>query len=148
MSARSNRADILRYADGMTEQQQEGAPAGSERPIMFRGREMWVKFPSEEQIVVYSRTLKMLQGPEVEGWEGAQVLKALDRVFRIIVSTLVNRVDIEWIEDEMLDGNLKLPDACEILNQTVQAFGQEGDNRAAKRAAAPRKRAARRKATA
>lgn len=122
----------------MTEQAAAGA-AGAERPIMFRDRELWVKFPSEEQILVYSRTLKMLQSPDVESWDGPQVLKALDRTLRIVLSVLINRGDAEWLEDLMLDGDLKLVDACEIVNMTIKAFEADGQNRATKRRAARRK---------
>lgn len=131
----------------MTEQQTAGA-AGAERPIMFRDRELWVKFPTEEQIVVFGRTLRSLQSAEVQNWNGPQVLKALDRVMRIVTSVLVNQVDVDWVEDEMLDGRLKLPEACEITTAAIKAFEAEPANRAEKRAAAPRKRAARRKADA
>lgn len=132
----------MRYAGGMTGKQATPV-AGAERAITFRQRELWAKMPTEEQILVYSRTLKMLQGPEVEGWDGEQALKALDRTLRIILAVVVNATDREWIEDLMLDGELTLVDACQILNDTVDAFTEEKK----KAPAAPRKRAARRKVT-
>lgn len=122
----------------------QAAPvAGAERAITFRERELWVKMPTEEQIIVYSRTLKMLQGPEVESWDGAEALKALDRTLRIILAVVVNAADRDWIEDLMLDGELTLIDACQILNATVDVFAEDKP----KASAAPRKRAARRKVT-
>jgi hypothetical protein len=128
----------LRYAGGMTEQQPAGA---TEREIEFRGRTMWAKLPSDEQILVYSRTLKQLDSPEAQSWNGEQALKALDRTLRIVQAVLVNRLDREWLEDEMLEERITLPDACQIIQLTAEAFGRD------EKKPAPRKRAARRKVT-
>lgn len=133
----------------MTDQAENtGAPAGSERVITFRDREIWVKFPEAEQLVVFKRTVAMLER-DVDGWNGAQVLNAADRVRRIVDSVILNEVDRDWIDDEILDKRLKLESITEILLLTVKAFGDPGQNepanRAEKRAVA--KKATRRKVT-
>lgn len=115
----------------------------AERPIVFQGREMWVRLPSEEQIIVYGRTLDQLRAADTADWDGPQALKLLDRALRII-QTVLNPADREWIEDRMLDGELKLVEACQIMQLTVDAFT---DGKTPAKKAAP-KRAARRKAAA
>lgn len=111
-----------------------------EQQIQFAGRELWVRMPSPEQLLVWKRTLKQLQGADVTGWNGEQVMTALERTRKIIDSLLVNPVDVEWLDDEMLAGNLGLMDTAGIINQTVEAFtvaaeteGNRADRRAVKK---------------
>lgn len=119
-----------------------------EQEIEFAGRKLWVRMPSPEQLLVWKRTLKQLQGADVTGWNGEQVMKALERTRAIIDSLLVHDTDKEWLDDEMLAGTIGLKDTASIINQTVEAFtlaAEEGGNRADRRAAkkAPAKKAAR-----
>lgn len=131
--------------------QPEAPPAGSERPIPFRGRELWVKLPSPEQMIVWRRTMKMLQGPDVEGWNGEQAMNALERARTIIDSILVNRPDRVWLDDLMLDGDppLDFREAAGIITATFQAFGNDDTEtgKPATKRAAPAKKATRRKAS-
>lgn len=144
----------------MTEQQE--APA-SEAPttlppeleLPFAGRTLWVRMPSPEQLLVWKRTLVQLQGADVSGWNGEQVMKALERTRKIIDSLLVHDVDKEWLDDEMLAGTIGLMDTAGIINGTVELFADaaeaekaENGTRAERRAAkkAPAKKAARKKA--
>jgi hypothetical protein len=124
----------------------EPTTADTERPILFRGREIFVKMPTPEQLLVWKRVLKQLQEPEVTN--GEQLIKLLERTRKLIDSILVNRADVEWLDDEMLDGNLVLNDTADIMLEAVKAF-QADDNRESRRAAkkTPAKKAARRKAT-
>lgn len=129
----------------MTEQQ-ETVP---EREISFQDRKMWVRMPSPEQLLVWKRTLKKLQEGDTGGWNGEQAMIALERTRKIIDSVLVNKADVEWLDDEMLDGNITLLATASIIQTTVETFvdaaAAEG-NRDARRAA-PVKKAARKKAT-
>jgi hypothetical protein len=136
----------------MTEQSEatEATPAGIslEQEIDFAGRKLWVRMPSPEQLLVWKRTLKQLQGADVQGWNGEQVMKALERTRAIIDSLLAHDTDKEWLDDELLAGTIGLKDTAQIINGTVDAFtlaAQEGGNRADRRAAkkAPAKKAAR-----
>jgi hypothetical protein len=129
-------------------------PAGSERPIQFRGRELWVKMPAFEVILVWKRTLAKLESPEAQNWNGEQALQALERARRIIDSFVINRADRDWLDDEMLDPDnpLGLQEAASIIQLTVTEFGGDGEdgapvNRAARRKATPAKKATRKKAT-
>lgn len=119
-----------------------------ELPLDFRGREIFVKMPSPEQLLVWKRTLNQLQGAEVDGWNGAQVMRALERTRLIIDSVLANQVDKEWLDDEMLAGNVGLMETAQIINQTVEVFSDAAEaegNRETRRAVAkktPAKKAA------
>lgn len=135
------------YHGSMTEQEvtPEVVP---ELPLDFRGREIFVKMPSPEQLLVWKRTLNQLQGAEVDGWNGVQVMRALERTRLIIDSVLANQVDKDWLDDEMLAGNIGLMETAEIINMTAKAFADaaEGEgNRETQRAATkktPAKKAA------
>lgn len=141
----------------MTEQT-ETAPAQvevmPEQEIEFKGRKLWVKMPSPEQLLVWKRTLKQLQSADVTGWNGEQVMKALERTRLIIDSVLAHDTDKEWLDDEMLAGTVGLMETAAIINGTVEAFaaaaeaeGNRETRRAAAKKAAPAKKATRKKAT-
>ena len=137
----------------MTEQTEAATPVATpELEIEFEGRQIWVRMPSPEQLLVWKRTLKQLQGADVTGWNGEQVMKALERTRMIIDSLLVHETDKEWLDDEMLAGTVDLKKTAEIINLTVEAFAtaaeEEGnrDTRRAAKKAAPAKKA-RRKTT-
>lgn len=123
-----------------------------EQEIEFAGRKLWVRMPSPEQLLVWKRTLSQLQSADVQSWNGVQVMKALERTRAIIDSLLVHDTDKEWLDDELLAGNIGLRDTAQIINGTVDAFtlaAQEDGNRATRRAAkkaAPAKKAARKAA--
>jgi hypothetical protein len=132
--------------------------AAPELPITFKGREIWVHMPTPEQLLVWKRTLVRLQGAQVEGWNGEQVMRALERTRMIIDSVMVNDVDKEWLDDEMLAGTIGLMDTAQIITMTAEAYADAAEaesNRETRRAtvktpakkaarkAEPRKRAAR-----
>lgn len=138
----------------MTDEQQasaatETAPdSAAEREITFRDRPIWVHLPTPEQLLVWKRVLRQLQTPG--DLDASQVMQALERARKIIDSVLVNRLDIDWLDDLMLDGDLTLNDAAGILQSTLDAFALQGEsNRADRRAAksAKPKKVTRRKAT-
>jgi hypothetical protein len=132
----------------MTEQTEVSEVVPPELEIQFRGRAIWVKMPTPEQLLVWKRTLRQLQDAEIKSWNAEQVMIALERTRRIIDSVLVNETDVVWLDDEMLGGNLTLLDTAQIIQSTVDRFADEAKaegNRETRRAkAAPKK--ARRKA--
>ena len=137
----------------MTEQNVE-APATvavmPELEIDFKDRKIWVKMPSPEQLLVWKRTLTQLQAADVKGWNGEQVMRALERTRLIIDSVLAHQTDKDWLDDEMLAGTIGLMETAALINLTVEAFAtaaeQEG-NRETRRAAEKPKKKAHRKAT-
>ncbi len=129
----------------MTEPQTQVSP---ELDITFRDRQLWVKMPSPEQILVWKRTLKQLQGAEVSGWNGDQVMKALERSRLIIDSVIAHEPDKDWLDEEMLAGNIGLMESAQIINMALERFAeaaQENGNREDRRQAAKKtaKKAAR-----
>lgn len=93
-------------------------------PITFRGHELIVQRPSPEQLVVWRRVATRMTdalhtGQQVTNQEAAQLL---DRGISVITSVIANRVDKDWLEDQMLDGVLTLVQAAEVLNLTIDAF--------------------------
>jgi hypothetical protein len=124
----------------------ETPAAGSERPIQFRGREIWVKLPSPEQYIVWRRTLKAMEASDTATWNAEQMVIAYERTRKIIDSVILNQTDKTWLDDEWLDGSLDLIDTAKIIQLTTEAFGEdeaEPNNRAEKRAATPKKKAQR-----
>lgn len=127
--------------------QQEAVP---EQEITFRDRKMWVHMPTPEQLLVWKRTLVKLQGAETGGWNGEQAMIALERTRKIIDSVLVNKADVEWLDDEMLDGTVDLMATASIIQMAVDAFvdAAEAEGNRETRRAAPAKKATRKKAAA
>jgi hypothetical protein len=109
--------------------------------------------PSPEQLLVWKRTLKKLQDTDTEGWNGEQAMIALERTRKIIDSVLVNKADVEWLDDEMLAGNVNLLATASIIQMAVDAFVDAAEaegNRETRRAAekkTPAKKATRKKAS-
>jgi hypothetical protein len=132
----------------MTEQGTEAEEATTpELEIEFMGRTLWVRLPKPEQLLVWKRTLKQLQGAEVDGWNAEQVMAALERTRRIIDSVLVNPVDVTWLDDEMLDGRVDLKGTAEIINKTVEAYAEAAEREKAEHGTrAERRDAAKKKA--
>ena len=141
----------------MTEQDTENAyELPPELEITFQDRQLWVRLPTPEQILVWKRTLNQLQSAEVDGWNAEQVMAALERTRKIIDSVLVHRVDVDWLDDQMLERKIDLKGTAEIINQTVERFAEvaeaeraEHGTRAERRTAAkkPGKKAARKAPT-
>lgn len=109
-----------------------------ELPITFEGREMWVRMPSPEQLLVWRRTLTHLGQTAESDWTGESVMAALERLRKIVDSTLVNKADVTWLDDGFLDGTLSFRKITPIITLTVDAFADAAgaaDNRETKRAA-------------
>lgn len=133
-----------------TEQAEESTSI--ELPIPFMGREIWVKMPRPEQILVWQRTVNRLtQAPEGAQWSGPEVMVALERLRKIVDSILVNRTDIEWLDDQFLEGTIGFRELTPLITEAVSAFQtkaeEEAPNREAKRAVKKTAKKAARKVT-
>ncbi len=119
-----------------------------EREVELLGRKIFVRFPSPEQLMVWQRTLTKLQGADVDGWNATQVMAALERMRKIIDSLIANPTDVDWLDDQMLEGTIGLRELIPFFTDTVKTFADEAvaeGNRETRRAAAkPAKKAARR----
>jgi hypothetical protein len=121
------------------------------RPVEYMGRTWTAVMPAPEQLLVWQRTLQRLSGETMEGWDGARVLQALDRIRKIIDSVL-SPADIEYLDDQMLMGQFKLEQAHDLMMLVIKAFkvNNREERRAAERPAArraPAKKAAPAKTT-
>lgn len=133
----------------MTEQvTEQAAPEMPEASVPFRGREVWVRMPRPEQLLVWQRTLDKLQnaGPDTN-WTASTVMVALERLRKIVDSILVNEADKTWIDDQFLEGTMQFTELVPLVNLTAEKFAemaeQEAPNRAARRAKKSGKKAAR-----
>lgn len=114
----------------MTEQTE--IPAEIERPtreIPFRDRSFMLRMPTPEQLLVWQRTVKQLQGADTASWDGNEVMRALERARKIIDSLLSDPRDIEWLDDEMLAGNLGLREVAPIILDALKAFQDGADEK-------------------
>lgn len=139
--------------------EQASAPADDEEittpevEVQFQGRGIWTRMPTPEQLLVWDRTVRNLtEAPPDESWTGSQVMKSLDRLRRIVDTILVNKIDIEWLDDQFLDGTLTFKGLAPFIALVVDGFADAAEqanatsNRAARRAAKPAKKATRKKA--
>lgn len=129
----------------MTEQQEE--ITFPEIPVQFRGREIYARMPRPEQLLVWQRVVKSLtEAPPGVGWTGQEVMGALERLRKIVDSILLNKADIQWIDDEFLEGTLTFQDLAPLITLVTEAYAkaaeEQAPNREAKRAV---KKAARKK---
>lgn len=135
-----------------TQQPEAEATPPPELPIPFMGREIWVRMPTPEQLLVWQRTVNNLTNAPVDAsWTGPEVMAALDRLRRIVDSILVNRADITWLDDQFLDGTIGFKELTPLVTDATSAFttlaAENAPNREARRAAGkPAKKAARKAA--
>lgn len=123
----------------------ETPPASPELPVKLLDREIYVRMPTPEQLLVWQRTLDRLTTAPVDAtWTGSQVMMSLERLRKIIDSIIVNKADVEWMDDAFLEGTLDFQRLAPFLTDVTGAFASaaEAPNREAKRAA---KKAARKK---
>jgi hypothetical protein len=121
------------------------------REVEYMDRTWTAVLPAPEQLLVWQRTLKRLSGETMEGWDGARVLQALDRL-RNIIDSVLSPQDVDYLDDEMLAGRFKLEEAHGLMMEVIKAFkiNNREERRAAERPAArraPAKKAAPAKTT-
>jgi hypothetical protein len=113
---------------------------GIEIPVEFLGREIYVRRPSPEQVLVWQRVLRRLQDPDLDNWTGAQLLNELEKVRKIIDSLLANESDIDWLDGEMLAGRVDLISCMRLVENATVAIHET-----TAKSSTPKKRATRRK---
>jgi hypothetical protein len=141
----------------MTEQEgaetaQEEAPV--ELPVILRDREIFVRMPTPEQLLVWQRTVtRLTEAPVNASWTGSEVMAALERLRKIVDTMMVNRADRDWLDDQFLEGTLDFKGLAPFITDVTTAFQefaaaqvQETGTRAERRAK-PAKKAARKKAS-
>lgn len=135
-------ADIDTSSMGAPSPASAEAAAQPKGTIVFRGRTMAVRRPEAEQIAVWKRiadraaafrdesdTPKLCPECKGSGCETCHntgsahtttVLKMFDRALKIINSVLVDEADRDWIEDQLLEGQVDLQGAAEIVSLAVR----------------------------
>jgi hypothetical protein len=94
--------------------------------LPFHGRKVTVIRPSSEQLAVWQIYLDRLQGTGGQTKPDPRTMvKLLGRLVTLTQSLLVNEADKTWIEDQLLDGHMKLPDAVQLVQLTTQKFGAD-----------------------
>lgn len=134
----------------MTEPEQQAAPEIPEVPVKLLDREIFVRMPRPEQILVWQRTLDNLtKAPANEQWDSQQVMASLERLRKIVDSIIVNKADVTWLDDQFLEGTLDFAGLTPFITDVVNTFADlaeaESPNRETKRAV---KKTARKKARA
>ncbi len=120
--------------------------------VTWRGRVIRVRLPTIEQMTMYRRLARTFQElgeratqPGAEPMDMDEATRHYDRAVKLITSIMVNPADIEWLEDEMLEGRVRLPDAAELMREAIGKLGEKNAtaaNREERRAAAKRARLA------
>lgn len=107
----------------MTTEEKE-VTAVPEVAVMFRGREIFAKMPSPEQLLVWQRTIDRLTKAPVDAkWTGREVMAAMERL-RLIVDSLLNPSDIDWIDDQFLAGTLEFRTLAPLIELITDAFAK------------------------
>lgn len=106
-----------------------------------------VQMPAPEQILVWQRSIRRLQQTSDNSWDGESAMKAMERM-RKIIDSILSPEDVEWLDERMLDRETTMQECSQIVVDAIKAFSDEPEpaNRAQRRAA-PRKAAARKRAT-
>lgn len=102
-------------------------PAES-RPVDFYGRQIHVKRPTAEQIAVWQRVAKRFAAVDKDTMTNEAAMRSLDQAMRVVESTLADPEDMEWLEDQLLSGVLRLDQVMDIIGLVTDAWN---DNTAA-----------------
>lgn len=94
-------------------------------PVEFQGRLIRVTSPTSEQLTMYRRLAREFQDLGRDGNADRlgldESLRQLDRATRLIQSVMKEPRDREWLEDQLLEGNVTLDQCTELLRS---AFAQ------------------------
>jgi 1-deoxy-D-xylulose 5-phosphate reductoisomerase len=132
--------------------QEEAAETALELPVMLAGREVYVRMPEPEQLLVWQRTVhRLTEAPVDASWTGSQVMTALERLRKIVDNLFANVADRDWLDELFLDKKIRFQDLAPFITDVTTAFQKYADaqgNRETRRATkkAPAKKAARKKA--
>lgn len=111
-----------------TPEQFEQQPAPPVVPFTWRGHDLMVKMPSEEQLAMMRRlAVRFESAPEQPSSE--LVIKLTGRAIDIVCTVLDREQDVEWIEGELLAGRVRLPDAVQMVQAAMQAVRDHVEQR-------------------
>lgn len=109
--------------------------------IAFQGRQVKVKLPTFEQLTIFKRTADRFASIRDSDQQitGPEATRLYDRALRVITALLVDRDQVEWIEDLLLDGTVELADCTPLITEAVGALREantSAGNREQRRSAA------------
>jgi hypothetical protein len=126
------------------EPEEDSAEPDAPRTVMipFQERIIEVTLPTEEQLTMYHRLSREFQALGRNGNADRlgleEALRQLDRATRLVQSVMLRQDDRDWLEDQMLEGRVKLTECTELLKEAFKELhkaNEEGMNRKQKRAA-------------
>lgn len=105
-------------------------PAGKpeSRPVDFYGRQIQAKRPTPEQVAVWQRVAKRFAAIDKDTMTNDSAMRSLDQAMRVVESTLADPDDMEWLEDQLLSGLMRLDQVVGIIGLVADAWN---DNTAA-----------------
>lgn len=112
-----------------TESKEEERPEPIVKTVTLKGRKVRIHTPKPEQVMIWQRVMNRLSnmGNDVTG---EQALNALDRARKIIDSVLVDEADIEWLDDQMLDGSLGFKEMADFMLRAAKTLSKESEKQA------------------
>jgi hypothetical protein len=93
-------------------------PGRETRIVNVRGRNVVVRKIIDTQMMLLAREAKVLQRDDISA---DRQLTAVDRMFRILESAIVQPSDREFLEDLMLDGELDLRELTSFVTIFAEA---------------------------
>lgn len=108
--------------------------ANTTAELDFHGRLVTVKMPTSEQLVMYRRLSREFQDLARNGADKIpmdQALRQLDRAIRLIQSVLADQDDKDWVEEQLLEGNLQLSDCTGLLTDAFARLRVAAEEQAA-----------------
>lgn len=120
-------------------------PMDAVTPVPFKGRTIMVKLPTPEQLTMYRRLSRQFQDMArtgaAEHMELDEALRQLDRATRLVQSVMADADDREWLEDMLLEGNVKMEECSTLLREAFTALNKAHEEQATPNRAARRSRA-------
>lgn len=101
----------------------DSAETPVELPVMLLDREIYTRMPSPEQLLVWQRTVdRLTKAPVNASWNGSEVMNALERLRKIVDSIMVNRADVDWLDDQFLEETLDFRGLAPFITNVTVAF--------------------------
>lgn len=89
-------------------------------PFTWRGRQLLAKLPTEEQLAMMRRLAVRFESAS-QSATAETLIKLSDRAITLVCTVLTREQDVEWIEDELLAGRVRLPDTVQMVQEAMQA---------------------------
>lgn len=106
--------------------------------VPFAGRNLKVRMPTEEQLVMYRRVSREFAMLARDGRDKNmamdEALKYLDRAVRTVQTVLIDPDDKEWLEDQLMDGKVTLEQCTDLMRSAIRMVAENNMSREERRA--------------